>query len=311
MEEILRRFKKLSPYDPIFVENKDALSYLQDLNILRKKLTCVLCSSTMNVKKSSRSSDGVVFKCEKKKCKKILSIKSGSKLSGLNIPTYLILRCVYAWTLNYSNYQATHLSDISEPTFIKVKDRIPEWLEVDTEEMIGGVGVEVQIDETAICNGAIITNPSSAYDNTPNTQWLIGGIENNESQSFFLELVENRKSSTILELLKRRVKEGTIIVTDGYPSYPSAVRLFGAVHHVVNHTEGFVNADGMHTNLIENLWGHLKQEYRSRNGVNKERMQYFLIEFEWKKKNLTYSEKESIRIAWCKILYSLKINPID
>ncbi|KAF9750349.1 hypothetical protein NGRA_3445, partial [Nosema granulosis] len=46
-------------------------------------------------------------------------------------------------------------------------------------------------------------------------------------------------------------------------------------------------------------------------GFNKERMKYFLIEFEWKKKNLKYSEKESIRKACCKILYSLKINPID
>ncbi|KAG0435096.1 hypothetical protein DMUE_4888 [Dictyocoela muelleri] len=135
-----------------------------------------------------------------------MRIKYGSELSGLNMPNHLILRCVYDWTLNYSKYPATHMSDIYEPTFIKFKDRIPEWVEEDTEEMIGGVGLEVQIDETAICNGTIITNPSSAFDDIPNPQWLIRSIENNERQSFFLELVENRKSSTILDLLNKRVK---------------------------------------------------------------------------------------------------------
>jgi hypothetical protein len=39
-------------------------------------------------------------------------------------------------------------------------------------------------------------------------------------------------------------------VTDGYPSYPGAVRKLGSVHEVVNHFIGFVN--GTHTNYIEN-----------------------------------------------------------
>ncbi|KAF9763923.1 hypothetical protein NGRA_0963 [Nosema granulosis] len=156
-------------------------------------------------------------------------------------------------------------------------------LHIDITFKIGGEDVEIQIDETEICNGKIIINPSSIYDSYPNIQWIIVGIENNKRNNFFLELFFNRKASTIRELLKRRVERGTIIVTDGYPFYPSAIKSFGSVHHVVNHTRGFVNRDGMHTNLIENLWSHLKQEYRLRGGVNKDRIQLFLNEFEWKK----------------------------
>ncbi|KAF9761756.1 hypothetical protein NGRA_2408 [Nosema granulosis] len=182
--------------------------------------------------------------------------------------------------MNYTNYHATHLSGVSEPTFIKIKDRIQEWLHVDTTSKIGGEGVENQIDETAICNGEKIIKPSSIYDSYPNTQWIIVVLKIIKEKNFSLELVPNRKASTIRDLLERRVEKETIIVTNGYPSYPSAIEGFGSVNHVVNHTRGFVNRDGMYTNFIENLWSHLKQQYRSRGGVNKDRIQLFLNEFE-------------------------------
>ncbi|KAF9762102.1 hypothetical protein NGRA_2217 [Nosema granulosis] len=66
-------------------------------------------------------------------------------------------------------------------------------LHVDTTFKIGGEGVEIQIDETAIFNIKIIINPSSIYDSYPNIQWLIGGIESNKRKNFFLELIPNRK----------------------------------------------------------------------------------------------------------------------
>ncbi|KCZ77997.1 hypothetical protein H311_00980 [Anncaliia algerae PRA109] len=36
----------------------------------------------------------------------------------------------------------------------------------------------------------------------------------------------------------------SILITDCYPSYPSAVAKFGSDHKIVNHSEGFCNADG-------------------------------------------------------------------
>jgi hypothetical protein len=57
------------------------------------------------------------------------------------------------------------------------------------------------------------------------------------------------------------------------------VRNFGSEHEVVNHSIGFINEDGAHTNQIENLWSHLKQEYRARGGVNHTRIELFLNEF--------------------------------
>ena len=75
---------------------------------------------------------------------------------------------------------------------------------------------------------------------------------------FVLKLVPNRKDPTILNMVEECVVPGSIIVTDGYPSYPRAVTEFGSCHEVVNHSVGFVNAQEAHTNQIENLWSHLK-----------------------------------------------------
>jgi hypothetical protein len=61
------------------------------------------------------------------------------------------------------------------------------------------------------------------------------------------------------------------------------VRNFGNNHDVVNHSIGFINEDGAHTNQIENLRSHLKQEYRALGGFNHTRIKLFLNEFSWKK----------------------------
>ena len=51
-------------------------------------------------------------------------------------------------------------------------------------------------------------------------------------------------------MFKKHVVPGSIIVNDGYPSYPEAVAKFGSCHEVVNHSVGFVNAQEAHTNQI-------------------------------------------------------------
>ena len=118
---------------------------------------------------------------------------------------------------------------------------------------IGGEGIKVQFSETAICNGELISNPSSTPDNKPNVQWLMGDIEGN-CKNFVLKLVPKRKVPTILDVIEEHVVPGSIIVTDGYPSYPRAVVKFGSCHELVNHSNGFVNAQEAHTNQIEKLW---------------------------------------------------------
>ena len=50
--------------------------------------------------------------------------------------------------------------DCSENTYIKIKDLILQVISKQETEMVkvGGEGIGVQFDETAICNGELISN---------------------------------------------------------------------------------------------------------------------------------------------------------
>ncbi|KAG0419702.1 hypothetical protein EQH57_0429 [Dictyocoela roeselum] len=167
---------------------------------------------------------------------------------------------------------------------------------------IGGEMICVQVDETAICQGRIIENSSSMYDDMEGIQWLIGGVEVTENKFCFLEIAINREAPTILDILNRNVLPNSIIISDGFPSYPLAVRQFGSEHIIVPHNQGFTNADGYHTNLIENLWSHLKVEYKIRRGVKKENMEDFIYEFYFKKYYIQKRTPKSISNGFFEIL---------
>ena len=140
---------------------------------------------------------------------------------------------------------------------------------------IVGEGIEAQCDETAICNGELIHNPSSTLDNKLNVQWLLGGVEEGNCKNFVLKLVPNKKVPTILDMFEEHIVPGSIIATDGYPSYRGVVTEFGSCHDVVNYSVWFVNAQGAYTNQIENLRSHLRHAYRKRGGINKMRIIFF------------------------------------
>ena len=58
---------------------------------------------------------------------------------------------------------------------------------------IGGEGIGVQFDETAICNGELIPNPSSTLDNKPNVQWLVRDLEERNCRNFVRSLFLTEK----------------------------------------------------------------------------------------------------------------------
>lgn len=86
--------------------------------------------------------------------------------------------------------------------------------------------------------------------------------------------------------MEENVEKGSIIRSDGHPSYPKAVNDFGSLHEIVNHSKSFKNESGQTTNKIENLWSGFKTLYRSRHGLRKENIEGFIAEFAWKKRML-------------------------
>jgi transposase-like protein len=158
------------------------------------------------------------------------------------------------------------------------------------------------VDETAICNDLVIEDPISQYDDIPGIQWILGGVVKGDSTQFFVTLVPNRKHETLYKEFVKHIKPGSIIVSDGYPSYPKAVLNFGSKHETVNHGKGFTNEEGGHTNQIENLWSHLKQDLRKKSGLYPHRISNFLEEFSWRKRNCYYKNAFCTKQAFAKLI---------
>ncbi|KAF9762230.1 hypothetical protein NGRA_2153 [Nosema granulosis] len=136
--------------------------------------------------------------------------------------------------------------------------------------MMGGNGTAVQVGETAFCRGRIIQNPTSSYDNIPNVTWLVGVKEETSDQRVVLKIVPDRAIYALKSFLESVIMPGTLVKTDGFPSYHRVIRDIGCIHSVVNHLREYVNDVGDHTNLIENLCKHLKTEYHTRRGIMNE-----------------------------------------
>ncbi len=70
-------------------------------------------------------------------------------------------------------------------------------------------------------------------------QWVFGGV-NSETDECFLELIPNRTKETLQEVITRRIKPGTTIVSDCWASY-NGLELLGYEHKTVNHSTNFVD----------------------------------------------------------------------
>ena len=82
-----------------------------------------------------------------------------------------------------------------------------------------------------------------------------------------MAVLPDRTVNSFKRFLIENVNKNSIIKTDGFKSYPEAVSAANCTHLIVNHSEGFVAPDGTHTNLIENLWSHLKTDIKTRRGI--------------------------------------------
>ncbi|KAG0441833.1 hypothetical protein DMUE_0763 [Dictyocoela muelleri] len=135
--------------------------------------------------------------------------------------------------------------------------------------LLGGPGVIVEVDESVICRKGIIRSPTCIDDETPETTWILGGIENTSQRNFFVKKVDNRAISVLTKAMEGLIGVGSTLHTDGHPSYPRVSANLSVHHKVVIHSEGFKAPDGTHTNNIEGFWAGLKSFIRKDHGVKR------------------------------------------
>lgn len=111
-------------------------------------------------------------------------------------------------------------------------------------------------------------------------------------------MVEDTKSSTLVDIIKEKVKPDSIVYSDTYKSY-NALDVTDFKHHRINKTKTFVNGHN-HINGIENFWNQAKRHLRKFNGIPKEHFHLYLKECEWRF-NCSNSKKQIAQLKqWVK-----------
>jgi hypothetical protein len=148
------------------------------------------------------------------------------------------------------------------------------------DRMIGGEGIIVEIDESKF------HNPHTA-DPQVNARvgWVFGGVERTAERRLFIERVEDRSADTLLAVIRRRVRPGSIILSDCWRAYDNIQPELGLEHWRVNHALAFVDPlTGAHTNTIEGTWRGLKLAIPQRQRTEMT-IDGYLLEFMWRREN--------------------------
>lgn len=144
-------------------------------------------------------------------------------------------------------------------------------------EPIGGLGVEVEIDESKF--GKRKYRKGRRVEG----RWVFGGREKYDKTKIFMIPVDDRKKATLIPIIEKYIKKGSIIHSDCWASYKCLKKL-GYMHKTVNHSKYFVNfRNGACTNKIEVEWRHAKHAM-PHYGVQKGLHYGYLAEFLWRRK---------------------------
>ena len=117
------------------------------------------------------------------------------------------------------------------------------------------------------------------------------------------EIVPGVESETLVPLINKRVRRGSIIYSDTWRGY-TGIAAKGYVHRLVEHTKGeFSDTRGTHINGLEGFWGYLKRNLASKGGIRRERLPLYLAEYVWRFNHRNCTIDEQVKML-LKLLYN-------
>ena len=270
-------FPTLYDLYPLFISEESCIQFLLNHAILYNRINCIDLNCDGSVTRTQKQ-----WRCTKKSCSKKVSVLLNSFFAKSRLKCNEILLIAYLW-LSKAIYSAildtTGHSTVTVTGFMKsCHELITETLDAE-DEMIGGPGIVVEIDESKF--GKRKYRRGHAVEGV----WVFGGIERMDEKRAFVEIAEDKTAATLLNAITRHVREGSIIYSDLWSSYVNINRDLGFEHFTVNHSENFVDPEtGTHTNTIEGYWNDLKLRISPR-ARTKDGACGHLFEAIWRKKH--------------------------
>ena len=116
--------------------------------------------------------------------------------------------------------------------------------------------------------------------------WVFGMVDCTASPAVgFMQIVERRNAETLLPIIQRHVRLGTLVYSDQWAAYNNVGNIPGLQHQTVNHSLFFVDPiTGVHTQNIESYWNRCKVKLKQMKGVRRDMLPGYLDEFMWRER---------------------------
>ena len=167
-------------------------SFLMTKQILKSSQNCGTCHNPMVLSPctATKSADLYIWKCGRP-CKKTKNIRSGSVLSGSNLPfQHFLLLIYYFSSKSLTNVEISAFTGISEKSVgewrASLTGFISSWLLANATPL-GGPGVVVEIDE------AKFGKRKYHRGNYREGMWVLGGVDRTTNQCFLIPCPNNQR----------------------------------------------------------------------------------------------------------------------
>lgn len=275
----MHNFPTLEEFNNLFPNDIECTRYLLNYGAFYNEYNCSKCGYAMKLYFDSKC-----FRCNRRACISTgcrISFRIGTFFYGSALSCLEIMRMAHLWLAKSTIKTTIFLTGHSEHTvcnfFKHYRQLISSSLTIE-DQIIGGPGVVVEIDETKL--GKRKYNRGHHVDGV----WVVVGVEKMTNGKIFLVPVEERSGVVLRRIIQSHVREGSIVNTDTWRGYQDLESL-GLTHISVNHSQTFKDpVTGACTNTAEGTNSGLKRAIpvrnRTRNGI-----ETHLSEYIWRKIN--------------------------
>ena len=290
---IFSDFKNIANFFTIYkLPKKDFIIWCQQKGLLRATSYCDICKKNQSLYKCSKKGIGYIFGCKNLSSHE-QSILTNSFFENSKIVPQDILLFIRSYLIGLNNKTCCSEVGISEQTGVDwtnfIRDIFVEEVYdvLNSGQQLSGV---VEIDESLFGH----KYKYNKGHRTGTGVWIFGLIQKTktfeDTPKLLLFPVEQRDKATLLPIILKYVKKGSIILSDSWGAYFDLNELnykhFSCSHKssfeqkYVNKTTG--KTISINTNSIEGAWAHAKHHFKTIYGCHASTFNSHLCEIMWR-----------------------------